>query len=271
MQKIKLIALCFLSLLIFSCEKPYDDQFRYGYGVFLSRDASNLEYFKDYQTMVIDAEFFSEKDISYLKKKGHTVYTYLNIGSIEKFRSFYSDFLDITLGAYENWDEERWVDVSQEKWQTHIKTLKEKYLLKGVDGFFVDNSDVYYNYPKEEIFLGLKKILQDLVAANKKVIINGGDFFVMEYLNRYQNVSEILSGVNQETVFTKINFDTKRFSAADPKDRRYFQNYVEKIAKEGGEIFLLEYSKDPILKRQIRSYCLEKKFRYYVSDSIELD
>lgn len=271
MWKIKKIGLCLLVFLLMGCEKPYSDRFEYGYGVFLNCDASDLDDFEDYETVVLDAEFFSESDIAFLKKKGHIVYSYLNVGSVERFRSFYSDFLDITLGNYENWVEERWVDVSQERWQNHIKTLKEKYLQKGVDGFFVDNSDVYYHYPTEAIFLALKTILQDLIASKRSVIVNGGDIFVKEYLNRNYLLSDLLTGINQETVFSKINFTTKRFSSADLKDRRYFQDYIELIKQQGGEVFLLEYSKDPFLKRQIRSYCLEKHFHYYISDSIELD
>ena len=56
------------------------------YGVFLSADASSLERFKKYDLIVIDAQYFTKKDIEVLHENGTEVYTYLNIGSIENFR-----------------------------------------------------------------------------------------------------------------------------------------------------------------------------------------
>ncbi|MGL5258022.1 MAG: endo alpha-1,4 polygalactosaminidase [Proteocatella sp.] len=118
-------------------------EFKNEYGVFLSLDNKNLDVFKDYRVIVIDAAYFEKEDIIKLKKQGHVVYTYLNIGSIETFREYYDDFKDITIGDYENWDEEKWIDVSNEKWQKFlIKDLASNYQKKGVDGFFVDNIDV---------------------------------------------------------------------------------------------------------------------------------
>ena len=37
------------------------------YGVFISLDSSALKLLSDYETVVIDAQYFSKKDISYLK------------------------------------------------------------------------------------------------------------------------------------------------------------------------------------------------------------
>ena len=36
---------------------------------------------------------------------------------IESFRSYDTDFEKYTLGAYENWPEEKWIDVSAPEWQ----------------------------------------------------------------------------------------------------------------------------------------------------------
>lgn len=65
------------------------------YGVFLNADASSLERFKMYETIVIDAQYFTKRDIELLHKNGTVVYTYLNIGSIENFRS--------TIQPMRNW------------------------------------------------------------------------------------------------------------------------------------------------------------------------
>ena len=113
------------------------------YGVFLSIDSSQIKKLYGYRLVVIDAQYFSAKDIRTLHKKGVKVYTYLNVGSIENFRYYYKKYEYLTIGNYENWEEEKWVDVSNKDWQKFMGKLSKKLLKKGVDGFFIDNCDVY--------------------------------------------------------------------------------------------------------------------------------
>lgn len=138
------------------------------YGVFLSADASSLERFKKYDLIVIDAQYFTKKDIEVLHENGTEVYTYLNIGSIENFREYYKTYAELTIGKYEHWDEERWVDVAEPDWQKFIKQLSQELFEKGVDGFFIDNCDVYYYAPRESIFEGLTTMLQNIMTFKKR-------------------------------------------------------------------------------------------------------
>ena len=167
------------------------------YGVFLSADASSLERFKKYDLIVIDAQYFTKKDIEVLHENGTEVYTYLNIGSIENFREYYKTYAELTIGKYEHWDEERWVDVAEPDWQKFIKQLSQELFEKGVDGFFIDNCDVYYYAPRESIFEGLTTMLQNIMTFKKAVIINGGDTYVTEYRDRYGAIDPIMTGAKQ--------------------------------------------------------------------------
>lgn len=246
--------------------------FVHPYGVFLSCDSTQMARFSDYQTIVIDAEYFTQTDIAALKTSGHTVYTYLNVGSLENFRPYYNRFVDETLAVYQNWENERWIDVSDAGWQTFLTdTLAADDLQKGVDGFFIDNCDVYYLYPTDAIFDGLTAVLRKLKATGAAVIINGGDAYVTEYAARYGSIQDMMSGVNQESVFSRINFDRGTFGKATKDDHAYFTAYVEQVAALGGKVYLLEYTKDKKLMKEIDAYCQQKGFDYYVSDSIELD
>ena len=130
------------------------------YGVFLNADASSLERFKMYETIVIDAQYFTKRDIELLHQNGTVVYTYLNIGSIENFREYYTTYAELAIGEYEHWEEEEWVDVANPDWQKFIGQLSQELYEKGVDGFFIDNCDVYDYAPHESIFEGLTAILQ---------------------------------------------------------------------------------------------------------------
>ena len=241
------------------------------YGVFLSIDSSQIKKLYGYRLVVIDAQYFSAKDIRTLHKKGVKVYTYLNVGSIENFRDYYKKYEYLTIGTYENWEEEKWVDVSNKDWQKFMGKLSKKLLKKGVDGFFIDNCDVYDYAKTKKNFKGLAKILKNIKRLGKGVIINGGDVFVIKYRKTYGSAKDIMTAVNQESVWSSIRFETGTFGKQPEDVRKYFSDYVQKCKKDRMEVYLLEYTKDKKLIRQIKQYCRKNKFHYYISDSIELD
>lgn len=240
------------------------------YGVFLNADASSLEHFKRYDLIVIDAQYFTKKDIESLHQNGTKVYTYLNIGSVENFREYYKTYEKFTIGKYEHWDEEKWVDVSVPAWQKFIEQLSKKLFEKGVDGFFIDNCDVYYYAPRKSIFEGLTAILQNIMTLKKAVIINGGDTYVTEYRERYGAVDHIMTGVNQESVWSGIDFDKGTFNEQTRETREYYSKYLEACKADGMEVYLLEYTTDEKLIQKIKKYCKEKNFHFYISNSLEL-
>lgn len=244
----------------------------HAYGVFLSLDDSDLNRLAGFETVVIDAQYFSADSIRTLRQSGHKVLTYLNLGAIEDFRSYYDAWRDLFLGPYENWPEEQWVDVSNIRWQRFLlEDLAPAMVAKGVDGFFVDNCDVYALFPREGIYEGLATVLTGLKSLRPTVIINSGDAFLNAYFQRNGQVNTILSGINQETVLTAIDFATDTFTTSTPQDRTHYENYVSRYAAEGAGIYLLEYTRDPELAKAIGAYCRGKGYQYYISDSIELD
>lgn len=266
-----------LSLLIFlmagcgaSKEKDFTSDFKYSYGVFLDANSSDISKMKDYQQIVIDVSYFTAEEIDEMHCAGQQIYAYLNVGSLEEFRDYYNQYSYLCLDAYENWEEEKWVDVSQKAWQEHVISLAKEYSSKGIDGFFVDNCDVYYNYPKPEIFAGLTYMLREIYNINSTVIINGGDVYITEYLDRYQTASDIMSGVNQECLFTSIDFSNASFKQSNEEDYEYFEKYIERCATDNMDVYLLEYSVDGELISQIQDYCEKNHYFYYISPSIEL-
>ncbi|MGN0643103.1 MAG: endo alpha-1,4 polygalactosaminidase [Huintestinicola sp.] len=241
------------------------------YGVFLSIESAEIEKAVGYNTVVIDAQYFSAEDIAFLQEQGSEVYSYLNIGSLENFRDYCEDYSEYTLGKYENWDEEEWINTASPEWQEFLVSLAEELLGKGIDGFFVDNCDVYYIYPEDEIFDGLTIILKQLMSYGKPVIINGGDTYVTAYREKYGSAKDIMTGVNQESVFTAIDFENGSFSAQTKEERKYFSDYIEACENDGADVFLIEYTTDKKLVEQIEEYCFKKGYRFYISDSLELD
>lgn len=241
------------------------------YGVFLNADASSLKQLKNYDLIVIDAQYFTKSDIELLHQNGTKVYTYLNIGSIENFREYYTTYEKLTIVRYEHWDEEKWVDVADPDWQKFMKQLSQELFEKGVDGFFIDNCDVYYYAPRESIFEGLTAILQNIMTFDKAVIINGGDTYVTEYRERYGAIDYIMTGVNQESVWSAIDFDKGTFYEQTKETRDYYCNYLEACQADGMDVYLLEYTTDKKLIQKIKKYCNEHDFHFYVSNSLELE
>ena len=269
-------AFCAIILIVLTCctglaGAEQAPTFKYPYGVFLSI-CENIEQFADYEIVVIDAQYYPKEELDAFRSKGHKVFSYINIGSLEDFRDYYDEYKDLSLGAYEHWEEEVWVDVSQKRWQDFmLNDIAAGLLEKDIDGFFVDNCDVYYVHPKQEILEGLTVIMKGLKATGKKVIINSGDTFLDTYCEQGGKWDDVISGINQESVFSTILWDEGTFGTAEPEDHEYFVSYIDRYGSQGAEIYLLEYTIDEELMKEIKAFCEERGYTYYVADSIELD
>ncbi len=246
-------------------QKSYDD-----YGVFIGADSDSLETVSKYNIVVIDADFITYREIARLHTLDNKkVFSYLNVGSLETFRDIHSEMFDITLDNYENWEEEKWVDVTQDKWVSYILDKAEEYQQMGANGLFLDNFDVYYKYPTDEVYNSLVYILEELSKIDIPIIINGADEFIKRAMVQ-EDLNKLVFGVNQEGVFTSVNFDDGSFGVNDPSDKKYFQDYLQQCKKYGLTVFLLEYVTDNNIKKDIEKYCNKNKFHYYFADSLEL-
>ena len=162
------------------------------------------------------------------------------------------------------------MDVSNPQWQDFlINSLGKQYAAMGLDGFFLDNTDIYYQYSKEEIYQGLKAILTGLKQYSLPLILNGGDTFVQKSIENGSALS-LFDGVNQECVFTKIDFSKPSYLSQDKETKAYYEEYLEKAKTAGLSVYLTEYQADSSLSKEIDRYCKEKGFLWYNAESLEL-
>ncbi len=262
-----------LALTLFACaprSPAREDQAPYA--VLLGLNAEDAALLTRYQTVVIDAQYFTKDEIAAVQQKGTAVYTYLNIGSIETFREGYEALQGCILSPYDNWPGEFWVDVSRESWQRFVAAEAKSLAEKGVDGFFLDNADVYYLYPSEAIYTGLNAILQNLAQYQKPVLINGGDTYVTRAVLEASKPNTVITGVNQECVLTNIDFATGALVRQDAENSAYYQSYLARCKSAGLTVYLTEYANanSPLIEK-IDAYCRQNGFFYYVSPSINLD
>ena len=269
-----LICICILSICFLIYRFGKVKQMKKDYGVFIGAD--NIDKIKGYNVVVVEPSSIDIGGVESLHKTNEKIYAYLNIGSLENYRPYFNEFKEKTLGLYENWEDEYWMDVSDVPWQKLIvDKLGRDIVDKGFDGFFIDNCDVYYYYPNEEIFNGLSSILQGLRSLNmtKKykidIIINGGDTFVSKCIEN-KTATELFDGVNQECVFTDIDFENKTYKEKDESDREYFKEYLSNVKKYIPEVYLIEYGANSSLIKEIENYCNENGFYWYNAKDLEL-
>ncbi len=272
MKKI-LVAIGFFTLLVllgFGCTTNATES-QHSYAVLLGLNSEDSSILSSYDTVVIDAQYYTKDEIAAVQAKGTTVYTYLNIGSIETFREGYDSLKQFAISPYDNWPDEYWMDVSRPEWQSFIAAEAHSLIGKDVDGFFLDNADVYYLYPTTAIYDGLTTMIQSLGQYGKPILINGGDTFVSKAVLESESPLSCITGVNQECVFTNINFSTGSLVRQDRETSRYYQDYLAACKDAGLQVYLIEYApKYSTIEKTIQEYCAQNGFSYYLSHTIEL-
>lgn len=262
-----LLMLCLICLHFFHPEPAANSK---PYGIFIGLETADPKRLRPYRTVVIEPSTFTAEQIKALQAEGKSVYGYLNLGSLESYRPYCERFANLTLAPYENWPEEHWVDVSSPAWQTFVvDELGAAYAALGLDGFFLDNCDVYALYPREDIFNGLTTMLCGLSRYQKPCIVNGGDVFVSACTEN-GTARTLFDGVNQESVFTKIDFAKNRYAAQDAETRSYYLNYLTRAKEAGLKVYLIEYHPSAKLAAEIQDYCEKNGFVAYLANEKEL-
>ena len=123
---------------------------------------------------MIDAQYFSKKDINenYMLagvnfQRYQKFAAILIFSSVENFQPYYKTYKHLAIGDYENWEEEKWVNVADKDWQEFMDTLVGK-LKKRSGWLFYDNCDVYDYAHKKDIFDGLTVILKKIRAMGSR-------------------------------------------------------------------------------------------------------
>ena len=264
--------LLFMILLGFSpAVRAETEPNHYQWNISLNREmkGKRVKKVKKGSLLVIDAQNYSSTDIRRLHLAGYTVYSYLNIGSVEDNRSYYQKFKKYKLKTYENWEDEYWINVSRKKWQNFVQNKLAKNMVnKGIDGFWVDNCDVFEYNKKRPIFNGLVKILKNLNHYQKPIIINGGDQFVTPLIKRGQ--AGLIDGVVQEEVNTRISSYSGNgsFTKQRKSFKKYYENYFKLLKKHHLSVGVLEYTQNGNMKNTIKRYCKKFQLNYCIKSTI---
>lgn len=131
------------------------------YGVFLGINENEAYKLDPYKLVVIVPSEFTSSTITNLHDKVKTIYGYLNIGSLEVYRPYYERFKDLTLGVYEDWPDEYWIDVSASSWQDFIiNELAISYLELGFDGLGDNTAISIVEARKDGEFISIEELVE---------------------------------------------------------------------------------------------------------------
>lgn len=132
--------------------------------------------------IAIEPEDYSAAEISALKKSGARVLAYLSIGSVSDERPYYKQLKPYTLRKLDDWPHERYLDLRQPAVREWLQNRARELKRKGVDGFWLDNIDIYEEYRSTEMFKALVSMLHAIKAIGGYVMVNGGMIFLTDML-----------------------------------------------------------------------------------------
>lgn len=247
------------------------------YGAFLGRSDNNAKDFDRYKYVSFEFDDFKKETITNLSNKGVECFAYLNIGSLEKYRDYYDTFFKYTFMDYDNWPDERWIDITKTDWQEYVvNTVAKDFKDKGAAGVYLDNVDVYtifkennMNYSKAAS--ALKSVINGLNNLGLKILMNGGAEFIDDMNDKGDSILKSIWGYHQEEVFSLIeDYDNDVFGKQEKEDSDCYKNMALIMKEKGAQIFFLEYTKDESLKAEIDQYCTEHNYHYYCSSTVDL-
>lgn len=218
--------------------------------------------------LTIEPEDYTAAEIGALKAAGYKVLGYLSVGSVSDERSYYKSLEKHTLRRLDDWEHERYLDVTSADVQQWAIRQGKKIIEKGCDGLWIDNLDVYEEYPSENAYKGITKILQSLYASGY-IMVNGGIAYMMKAM---QEGLKVANGITQEEVFSRItDYDSPGdFGTQTAKQSAEYQKYIALALSRYMDAFLLEYTRDAAVKKKILDYCKASGVGYYISEDVDL-
>lgn len=242
------------------------------YRVFIGMERKQLLRLSgNYETLVINASQLKRNEVVRVHQKADRLYSYLNVGAVEKSSNIYQKFSHLALKPYENWPDEYWVDVTDKAWQDNLIKQAQSFKRKGIDGLFLDNFDIYYHYPEDKVYRSLVSLLRRFKNLEMPVIVNGADSFISQLIKKEAEPKQLVAGVNQESVFTRYDFDRKKAEPQEAEVLKYYQTYLRTAQRTGLEVFLLEYGASRKQQEEIKAYARSRSYQLYLADSIVLN
>jgi uncharacterized protein (TIGR01370 family) len=185
--------------------------FAIGNGMLAGGPAQVADRLGSFGLVVVDGELASAEEVAALRARGATVLAYLSVGTIEKWRSWYPRLKRFRLGAWADWKDEWFADVSRAKLRrTLAGRIAPRILAKGFDGLFLDNVDMIETRNHAAQRPGMRELvsaLAGLVHGQGRLLFTQNGHWGLEKLG----LLDAIDGWNREDVTWTYDFDRRRY------------------------------------------------------------
>lgn len=185
----------------------------------------------NYDLVVVDGEDATDELVAGLKEDGALVLGYVSVGSIENWRSWYSQVSAYRLELMGDWPGEWYANTAQAGYRNVItNSVAPMILAKGFDGLFLDNVDMIENHAPQ--MTGMYTLVEDLAA-----LVHTDDrlLFTQNGADVTEPVMDDLDGWNREDVTSTYDWDTESYVLQSTADRTAAADELESY--DAGGVF----------------------------------
>jgi uncharacterized protein (TIGR01370 family) len=166
-----------------------------------------------YDLLVVDGESATAAQVAALRSAGKLVLAYLDVGTIEPFRSWYRSLKAYRLDYWPDWGE-WYANVSNRGYRRAIEQrIAPGILRKGFDGLFLDNTDMIETHAGQTV--GMRALVRGLAA-----LVHGrrGLLFAQNGEDSIGPTLRYYDGWNREDVSSTYDFARRRY-VRQPRDQ----------------------------------------------------
>jgi uncharacterized protein (TIGR01370 family) len=212
---------------------PQSFAFAIGNGMLAGGPSQVADRLGGFDLVVVDGELATSAEVAALRAGGATVLAYLSVGTIEKWRSWYPQLKRFRLGAWADWKDEWFADVSRAKLRRAIvRRIAPEILGKGFDGLFLDNVDMVETRNHAAQRPGMRKLVLGLAAvvhSEGRLLFTQNGHWGLQKLG----LIDVLDGWNREDVSWTYDFDRRRYIRQRPGARRAALAELRDMASRG--------------------------------------
>ena len=149
-----------------------------------------------YDLVVVDGQEVTKSQVATLHADGALVLGYISVGTIEPYRPWYGRAKPYRLDYWKQWGE-WYANVDASGFRKLILGVAASFERKGLDGLFLDNTDMIETHPKQAT--GMRQLIAALATL---VHGRGGYLFAQNGADVDGPILRYLDGWNREDVGT---------------------------------------------------------------------
>ena len=163
----------------------------------------------NFDVVVVDGEEATAAEVAELHDRDVTVLAYLSVGTIERWRGWYDRVKRHRLGAWQDWKDEWFADVSKPRLRRILAGgVAPRILGKGFDGLFLDNVDMIEPRRHRGQRAGMRKLVRrlDRLVGDRLLFAQNGFWGLRKF-----GIRKFLDGWNREDVTWTFDFNRRKY------------------------------------------------------------